>query len=342
VHHTRRIFEKADLNSDGQLDFNEFFAYAYPHASSAVGRSAAASSAPNAGRSAGTGPCRGADGVPGADASAAARNGRLLEQAGSLLRGKGGGDGDGDSDGDDEPWPDLAAMASADGRELMNTLLDSSAARRTTQRQARLLEREASLAADREQTAAAATAAAAQSLSAEYLRKLTEGAADSVALLGRDHSAPLSPTTRSALQLQFRRFDLKNTGRLEFDEFSPLCNHLAHGFGTTLSGLQLMSLFSEADLDGSHAVDFSEWCAFRPRLLERMRELSSTGAKPTQSGRLPNNVGQSTALVVASSVAGGAASQSEPWPGGNYHGAGERLDPTAIAQTLGLSGPYFT
>ena len=92
-----------------------------------------------------------------------------------------------------------------------------------------------------------------------YLHLLRSHVRTSVEAGLADHTAELTPRALRRLCRQVQRHDPKSSGRLDFDGFRQLCSDIIRSSGGSLvlSSLQLLALFSQADATGEKSL----WCA---------------------------------------------------------------------------------
>ena len=108
---------------------------------------------------------------------------------------------------------------------------------------------------------------AARALSTEYLTKLRTMVMGTVAAGYPDHTRTLSPEALQRLYCQIQRHDTSGTGRLHFADFERLCRKvMEHSNGVELTRLQLLALFSQADVTGQKSICASQWCRARAEL----------------------------------------------------------------------------
>jgi hypothetical protein len=108
---------------------------------------------------------------------------------------------------------------------------------------------------------------AARALSTEYITKLQTAVMATVAAGYPDHTRTLSPEALQRLYCQIQRHDTSGTGRLHFADFERLCRKvMEHSNGVELTRLQLLALFSQADATGQKSLCASQWCRARAEL----------------------------------------------------------------------------
>ena len=108
---------------------------------------------------------------------------------------------------------------------------------------------------------------AARVLSTEYITKLQTAVMATVAAGYPDHTRTLSPEALQRLYCQIQRHDTSGTGRLHFADFERLCRKvMEHSNGVELTRLQLLALFSQADATGQKSLCASQWCRARAEL----------------------------------------------------------------------------
>jgi len=101
----------------------------------------------------------------------------------------------------------------------------------------------------------------------DYASRLRKHVRQTVAAGYEDHTASLSPRALRRLCRQIQRFDSSSVGGLDFDAFCALCARVAEAQGEmTLSSLQLFALFNQADVTGAKAICASQWCWARGQL----------------------------------------------------------------------------
>ena len=168
-----------------------------------------------------------------------------------------------------------------DGAVTLRTLARTHAARRREEEAAKAVAaahaREVELreAADR-------TAAAALASEAAYIDTITAQVGVSVAAGFVDHTRQLTPRALQRLYRQMQRYDRTGRGRLGWDGFQQLCARVASAQGDVeLHQLQLMALFTQADVTGERAICASQWCWARAQLaglLSKARQLDEQRA----------------------------------------------------------------
>jgi len=244
-----RMFRRADADGDGQVDFNELFAYLQParhrkHASVApaarIDRKVLTPAVNLLGRV--------AVHLAGAEEEDDEEDEDL-----ELYDDLGGGSGSEEEDREEERWKRVAEHRRRSKYEQ---------ARGRAEAKQRAEEGKRSREAD------AADVAALTKEGGDYIARLRANVQATVAAGYDDHTESLTPRAMRRLCRQVQRYDTSGDGRLDFDAFVQLCAKVvaASEGGVELSSLQLLALFSQADVTGIKSICASQWCWAREQL----------------------------------------------------------------------------
>ena len=201
-----------------------------------------------------------------------------LALIGGVRSGGSGEDGSGQEDMEDasSDYSDVA-----EGARTLRTLAREVATRKRDE-DARKAKEEQERAEKRLAKAAEARDAKALRSSA-YVERLRSRLEETVGAGYEDHTATLSPRSLKHLCGQLQRFDSSGEGRLNLDDFCALCSQIGRaavhtreagkggrGFvgeeESLVSRLQMMALFSQADVTGAHHICLSQWAWARQHL----------------------------------------------------------------------------
>ena len=127
-----------------------------------------------------------------------------------------------------------------------------------------------------------------QALGRQYVEKINLRIAETTAAGYDDHTAQLTPRAHKQLCRQLQRYDRSGEGRLDLEDFCTLCAKVAEmavAGGSSweeatqarspskqaeqpelISRLQMMALFSQADVTGAHNLCASQWAWARTQL----------------------------------------------------------------------------
>ena len=230
-----RLFDRADADGDGAVDFNELFTYVQP-----------------------------AQNQKRAGVEPVTRLQKVLTPAAALLQNVAAHiASDGLSALTDEAEAEAAEGEEAEGMRWQRVAAATRRKRRE-EAAAKAFAAQAKLDAD---LARQADDSAARALSTEYITKLQTAVMATVAAGYPDHTRTLSPEALQRLYCQIQRHDTSGTGRLHFADFERLCRKvMEHSNGVELTRLQLLALFSQADATGQKSLCASQWCRARAEL----------------------------------------------------------------------------
>ena len=230
-----RLFKRADADGDGAIDFNELFTYVQPTRNQ---------------RHAGVEP--------------ATRLQKVLTPAAALLQDVAAHIASALTDEAEDEDEAEAAEGEDDEGVRWKRVAAATRRKRLEEAAAKAFAAQAKVDAD---LARQADDSAARALSTEYLTKLRTMVMGTVAAGYPDHTRTLSPEALQRLYCQIQRHDTSGTGRLHFADFERLCRKvMEHSNGVELTRLQLLALFSQADVTGQKSICASQWCRARAEL----------------------------------------------------------------------------
>ena len=230
-----RLFKRADADGDGAIDFNELFTYVQPTRNQ---------------RHAGVEPVT--------------RLQKVLTPAAALLQDVAAHIASALTDEAEDEDEAEAAEGEDDEGVRWKRVAAATRRKRLEEAAAKAFAAQAKVDAD---LARQADDSAARALSTEYLTKLRTMVMGTVAAGYPDHTRTLSPEALQRLYCQIQRHDTSGTGRLHFADFERLCRKvMEHSNGVQLTRLQLLALFSQADVTGQKSICASQWCRARAEL----------------------------------------------------------------------------
>ena len=230
-----RLFKRADADGDGAIDFNELFTYVQPTRNQ---------------RHAGVEPVT--------------RLQKVLTPAAALLQDVAAHIASALTDEAEDEDEAEAAEGEDDEGVRWKRVAAATRRKRLEEAAAKAFAAQAKVDAD---LARQADDSAARALSTEYLTKLRTMVMGTVAAGYPDHTRTLSPEALQRLYCQIQRHDTSGTGRLHFADFERLCRKvMEHSKGVELTRLQLLALFSQADVTGQKSICASQWCRARAEL----------------------------------------------------------------------------
>ena len=230
-----RLFKRADADGDGAIDFNELFTYVQPTRNQ---------------RHAGVEPVT--------------RLQKVLTPAAALLQDVAAHIASALTDEAEDEDEAEAAEGEDDEGVRWKRVAAATRRKRLEEAAAKAFAAQAKVDAD---LARQADDSAARALSTEYLTKLRTMVMGTVAAGYPDHTRTLSPEALQRLYCQIQRHDTSGTGRLHFADFERLCRKvMEHSNGVELTRLQLLALFSQADVTGQKSICASQWCRARAEL----------------------------------------------------------------------------
>ena len=230
-----RLFKRADADGDGAIDFNELFTYVQPTRNQ---------------RHAGVEPVT--------------RLQKVLTPAAALLQDVAAHIASALTDEAEDEDEAEAAEGEDDEGVRWKRVAAATRRKRLEEAAAKAFAAQAKVDAD---LARQADDSAARALSTEYLTKLRTMVMGTVAAGYPDHTRTLSPEALQRLYCQIQRHDTSGTGRLHFADFERLCRKvMEHSNGVDLTRLQLLALFSQADVTGQKSICASQWCRARAEL----------------------------------------------------------------------------
>ena len=246
-----RLFKRADADGDGAIDFNELFTYVQPTRNQ---------------RHAGVEPVT--------------RLQKVLTPAAALLQDVAAHIASALTDEAEDEDEAEAAEGEDDEGVRWKRVAAATRRKRLEEAAAKAFAAQAKVDAD---LARQADDSAARALSTEYLTKLRTMVMGTVAAGYPDHTRTLSPEALQRLYCQIQRHDTSGTGRLHFADFERLCRkvmehsngveltrpngvELTRPNGVELTRLQLLALFSQADVTGQKSICASQWCRARAEL----------------------------------------------------------------------------
>ena len=244
-----RLFNRADADGDGAVDFNELFTYVQPARNQ---------------KRAGVEPVTRLQKVL-TPAAALLQNvaAHIASEGLSALTDEAHIASDGLSALTDEA-EDEAVEGEEDEGMRWKRVAAATRRKRREEAAAKAFAAQAKLDAD---LARQADDSAARALSTEYITKLQTAVMATVAAGYPDHTRTLSPEALQRLYCQIQRHDTSGTGRLHFADFERLCRKvMEHSNGVELTRLQLLALFSQADATGQKSLCASQWCRARAEL----------------------------------------------------------------------------
>ena len=172
---------------------------------------------------------------------------------------------------EDEGYGEGAEEEEEDGGVTLRTLARQGAERKKAEADERLrvkLEREEK--AKRREI----ERKAARELSQGYLGTLRARVEATVSAGYEDHTKALTPRALKQLCRQMHRFDASGAGTLGLDDFFGLCARIAESAGLEepLNQMQLVGLFTQADVTGAHRICASQWAWARGQLATMVSE----------------------------------------------------------------------